>query len=211
MRLAAFAAAFLWLSGTAFAQNRPGDFDFYVLALSWSPSYCAAEGSRADEAQCSGKRPYAFVVHGLWPQYERGFPEFCDRSGPRIPQRQIDGMLDLMPSPRLVIHQWRKHGLCAGTSSADYFAALRNARTRVAIPAELTSLDRWLTVSPSEVERGFLAANSGLPADGIAVTCDSRHLREVRICMTRDLDFRSCPEIDRRACRAGRIAMPPSR
>src|SRR3954464_7133107 len=72
-------------------QNEVGKFDFYVLALSWSPSFCDAAGERAGQAgerggrpggragpqqQC-GERPYAFVVHGLWPQYETGFPEYC--------------------------------------------------------------------------------------------------------------------------------------
>jgi|AmaraimetFIIA100_FD_contig_123_33241_length_1124_multi_5_in_2_out_0_2 ribonuclease I len=46
-------------------QNTPGQFDFYVLSLPWSPSFCAsaAERSRsgaAINAQC-GARPYSFV------------------------------------------------------------------------------------------------------------------------------------------------------
>ncbi len=211
MRFAFFVAAFVGLCGGACAQNRPGDFDFYVLTLSWSPSYCAAQGSRADKAQCSGERPYAFVVHGLWPQFERGYPEYCDPSAPRIPQRLIDGMLDLMPSPRLVINEWRKHGTCSGLGSTGYFAALRDARGRVTIPTEFVDPKSWRTVSPGDVEAAFLAANPGLPADGVAVTCDGRHLREVRVCVTRDLGFRPCPEIDRGSCRARKVVMPPSR
>ena len=70
-------------AGTASAQDRrqnaPGEFDFYVLALSWSPSFCEAaaergNSGRSQQIQCGG-RPFSFVVHGLWPQYERGFPE----------------------------------------------------------------------------------------------------------------------------------------
>ena len=70
--------------GTASAQDRrqnaPGEFDFYVLALSWSPSFCEAAQERgglgkSQQMQCGG-RPYSFVVHGLWPQNERGFPPF---------------------------------------------------------------------------------------------------------------------------------------
>ena len=57
-------------------QHQPGQFDFYVLALSWSPSFCQDSEERGREAreQCGLGRPYSFVVHGLWPQYERGFP-----------------------------------------------------------------------------------------------------------------------------------------
>ena len=59
-------------------QNAPGEFDFYVLSLSWSPSFCEAasergRSGRSQDVQCGG-RPFSFVVHGLWPQYERGFP-----------------------------------------------------------------------------------------------------------------------------------------
>lgn len=211
MRFFAFVALLAALSGPVAAQSRSGDFDFYVLTLSWSPSYCAAEGSRTGDVQCSGGRPYEFVVHGLWPQYERGFPEFCNQSAPRIPQRLIDSMLDIMPSPRLVIHQWRKHGLCADTDPARYFQTVRTARQKIRVPDEFSNVRFWRTVSPGQVETAFVKANPGLPSDGIAVTCDSRHLREVRICVTPDLGFRSCPEIDRRNCRANRVAMPPSR
>src|SRR5205823_13549256 len=71
-------------------QNEPGQFDFYVLALSWSPSFCEASGERGTppQQQC-GARPYSFVVHGLWPQYERGFPEFCQQPAPRLDRNKI--------------------------------------------------------------------------------------------------------------------------
>ena len=57
-------------------QNAPGQFDYYVLSLSWSPSFCETATGNARRQQC-GARPFSFVVHGLWPQYERGFPESC--------------------------------------------------------------------------------------------------------------------------------------
>ena len=62
-------------------QNTAGAFDFYVFSLSWSPSFCASAGerggvSKSQQIQCGGERPYAFVVHGLWPQYEKGFPNY---------------------------------------------------------------------------------------------------------------------------------------
>ena len=84
-------------------QNAPGQFDFYVLSLSWSPSFCEAAGERGTppQQQC-GARPYSFVVHGLWPQYERGFPEFCQVPAPRLDRATVSSMLDLMPAPRLI-------------------------------------------------------------------------------------------------------------
>lgn len=196
------------------AQERgePGKFDFYVLALSWSPSYCEAEGdNRRDNEQCSRGRPFSFVVHGLWPQYERGYPRSCIDPAPRIPGKLIDSMLDLMPARGLVIHQWREHGTCSGRDAQNYFATVRRARERVTIPDRFHRLERYTMVSPGEVEAAFLAANPELKPDMVAVTCDRRRLREVRICMSRDFAFRSCPEIDRGACRMPRIVMPPVR
>ncbi|MDP3896331.1 MAG: ribonuclease [Mesorhizobium sp.] len=187
-------------------------FDFYVLSLSWSPSYCAAEGGDANRHQCDGQRRYAFVVHGLWPQFERGYPQDCatDGSGD-VPRERMAELYDIMPSSGLIRYQWRKHGSCAGLSQADYFDVVRAARTRIAIPGDYQTLKTHLTVDPAAVETAFLAANPGMTPAGIAVTCDRRYLREVRICMTRSLEFRSCPEVDRDQCRASRAVMPPVR
>jgi ribonuclease T2 len=186
-------------------------FDFYVLALSWSPSYCEAEGEDANQQQCKAARPYAFVVHGLWPQFERGYPEDCGTDETKVPNERIRTLYDLMPSAGLVRHEWKKHGTCSGLLQDDYFSVLRAAREKVQIPDQFRHLDDYLTVAPRDAEAAFLKSNAGLPAEGIAVTCDKRHLREVRICMTRDLQYRPCPEIDRRECRLEKAVMPPVR
>ena len=193
-------------------QNQPGQFDFYVLALSWSPSFCEATAERGRDGgtQC-GPRPYAFVVHGLWPQYERGFPEFCQVPAPRLERSTVSAMLDLMPSPRLIFNEWDKHGTCSGLSSRAYFETIRKARAMIKIPEQFIDLKSPMTVTPGEVESAFLRFNPGLKADGIAVTCDSRRLSEVRICLGKDFSFRECPEIEKRACRRDRLVMPPVR
>ena len=193
------------------SADTPGDFDFYVLSLSWSPTYCQDRG-RSDRIQCGGPRPFAFVVHGLWPQYERGSPRDCD-VGPRsgLPRRLVDSMLDVMPSPSLVRHEWRTHGSCSGLEPSDYFDLTRQAHDAVRIPRQFVDLPDYLTVSPRDVEAAFIAANPGLKASGIAVSCDSRRLKEVRVCLTRDLRFRDCAEVDRKACRNNSLVMPPVR
>lgn len=196
-------------------QERPltagTGFDFYVLALSWSPSFCEAEGADANRQQCASGRPYAFVVHGLWPQFEQGYPQNCSTDQPDLSKQALRGLYDLMPSTGLVRHQWKKHGSCSGLNQGDYFATLRAAREKVAIPQEFSRLDAYRTLAPDEVERAFLQSNPSLPPEGIAVTCDKRYLREVRVCLTKDLAFRSCPEIDRRSCRLEKAVMPPTR
>jgi ribonuclease T2 len=196
-------------------HNQPGRFDFYVLALSWSPSFCEASrergrSGRSDQQQC-GARPYSFVVHGLWPQYERGFPRECQVPAPRLARSIVHTMLDLMPSERLVFNQWDRHGTCSGLNGQQYFETVRKAREAVQIPPRFHELADYKMVTPDEVEEAFVAANPGLTREGIAVTCDSRRLSEVRICLTKDLNFRACPEIDRRACRNDKVVMPPVR
>lgn len=206
------------ISGVASAQRRhegtPGQFDFYVLSLSWSPSFCAAAAERgrgrAPALQC-GARPFSFVVHGLWPQYERGFPENCQVPSPRLDHRIVDGMLDLMPAPRLVYNEWDKHGTCSGLSARDYFAIIRKARSAVTIPADYIRLEKPLSVSPDAVEDAFVKANPGLAKGDIAIQCDRRRLTEVRLCLSKDLKFRACPQVVKRSCRNGNILMPPLR
>lgn len=194
----------------ALAGDVQGRFDFYVLSLTWSPSYCAAEGGARDDAQCETGRRYGFLVHGLWPQYERGYPEDCPtRLAPS--EADIRALADLMPARGLVRHEWQKHGACSGLAPDAYLKAIRTARETIRIPAAFQRIDSYTTVSPAEVEAAFVAANSGLRPTGVAVTCDGRRLREVRVCLTRDLRFRACEEVDRRACRADRVVLPPVR
>jgi ribonuclease T2 len=205
-------------AGTASAQDRrqntPGEFDFYVLSLSWSPSFCEEAAERGNEgrsqAQCGG-RPFSFVVHGLWPQYERGFPDYCQRPSPRLDRNIMTSMLDLMPAPGLIFNEWDKHGTCSGLAARAYFETIRKARAAVKIPPEFLELPEARTVAPAEIEDAFVKANPGLSNAAISVTCNRKRLSEVRICMNKDLQFRDCEEIDRRACRRDEVVMPPVR
>ena len=204
-------------AGVAYAQDRrqnaPGEFDFYVLALSWSPSFCEAAAERGNSgrsnAQCS--RPYSFVVHGLWPQYERGFPEYCQRPSPRLDRNIMTSMLDLMPAPGLIFNEWDKHGTCSGLGARAYFESIRKARAAVKIPEQFLDISEPKTIATSEIEEAFIKVNPGLSSSAISVICTSRRLSEVRVCMSKDMQFRACEEIDRRACRRDEVVMPPVR
>src|ERR1700744_2288198 len=193
-------------------QKTPGAFDSYVLSLSWSPSFCeeAQErggGGRSQQAQCGG-RPFSFVVHGLWPQYEHGFPEYCDRNS-YLDRDIMTSMLDLMPAPGLIFNEWKKHGTCAGLGPRPYFETIRKARAAVKIPPEFLNLTDPKTVTPSEVEEAFIKVNPGLNDAAISITCNRTRLSEVRICMSKDLQFRACEELERRGCRRDQVTMPP--
>ena len=206
-------------AGTASAQDRrqnaPGEFDFYVLSLSWSPSFCEEAAERGNggrsQAQCGG-RPFSFVVHGLWPQYEHGFPEYCQRPSPRLDRNIMTSMLDLMPAPGLIFNEWDKHGTCSGLGAAGLFRDHpQGARGGENSRRNISNCREPKTVAPAEIEDAFIKVNPGLSNSAIAVTCNRTRLSEVRICLSKDLQFRACEEIDRRACRRDQVTMPPMR
>jgi ribonuclease T2 len=192
-------------------------FDYYTLVLAWSPTYCASLRGDDYEPECHGNgRPYAFVLHGLWPQFERGYPEFCRTAKrPFVPRPIINGMLDIMPSPRLVIHEYRKHGTCTGLDPAAFFSLARRFYEKVNIPQQFVNPRAPFFVTPGELVQAFVSANPGLKPDMIGIECrgSGQRLREVRICFAREGEFRSCGdnEEQRRLCRADRMYVPPIR
>ena len=139
------------------------------------------------------------------------FRPTAPRRNREVASETLRSLYDIMPSAGLIRHQWRKHGACSGLSQSDYFKVVRQARERVVVPEQFRRLEDYRTLRPGEAEQAFLQANPGLKAKGVAVTCDHRYLREVRICMTKELGFRDCPEIDRRACSIDKVVMPPMR
>lgn len=186
----------------------PGRFDFYVLALSWSPSFCMTT-DRAS-AQCDRGANNGFVLHGLWPQYERGFPSDCDSRQPSALAMQA--ARGVWPDDGLARYEWRKHGTCTGKAPQDYFADAKFAKNSVKIPEELEAPKRQLSMSPNEIQRAFMDANPRLRAGMMATQCQRGVLQEVRICLSKDLrDFRACPEVVRSGCRTQNVSIPPVR
>ena len=159
----------------------------------------------------SAARGPSFVVHGLWPQYTKGFPEYCQVPAPRLDRGIVSSMLDLMPAPHLIFNEWDRHGTCSGVSPRAYFETVRKARAVVKIPPDYIDLQAPLSVSPAAVGDAFIKANPGLTQDGISVGCDSKRLTEVRLCLSRELQFHDCPEVARRSCRRDQVLMPPLR
>ena len=196
-------------------DNRSGSFDYFTLSLSWSPSYCAGPEGQGDRQQCGLGRRFAFVVHGLWPQYESGWPQSCPNSEDWVPQSQIDQMLDIMPSKRLVIHEWKKHGSCSGLSMANYFRAARLLFEKVKIPARYLSPQAEVLITPQQLVTDFVKTNRDLTAPMISVQCgnarDRARLSELRICIDRRGNFRHCGSNEARGCRAKTLVMPPVR
>lgn len=183
------------------------EVDHYVLALSWSPTFCDTPAGERERLQCDPSADHTFIVHGLWPNDPDRDLTDC-RTGQRPSSAEVDGMLDIMPSAGLVRYEWNKHGSCSGLGPADYFAAVREAFGRIAVPPGLATIRRDIEVRPTVLLEAFLRANPGLDADGIALRCDGDVLEEVRICMTGDLEFRTCPAGRAESCRSPAVDVP---
>ncbi|WP_323766200.1 ribonuclease T2 [Marinovum sp.] len=192
MRVIALCAA-LCLPLVARAEGeRAGVFDYWVLALSWSPNWCEIEGDAKRSEQCDPRHDHGWVLHGLWPQYHQGWPSYCP-TVERAPSRAMTrDMADIMGTDGLAWHQWKKHGTCSGLSAAGYFAASRTAYEAVARPEVFRKLDRAVKLPASVVEEAFLKANPELEADGVTVTCRDGHIQEARICLSLELEPVPC-------------------
>jgi ribonuclease T2 len=204
-----------FFAGAAIAQQpapKAGVFDYYVLSMSWSPSYCDGEGATRDESQCGPGRKFAFVAHGLWPQYKNGWPEYCATSEKWVDQDQIDEMMDIMPSKNLIIHEWKKHGVCAGGSQADYFDDVRAAFKQVKIPARYLSPQQDIVTTPQQLAADFVKTNRGLAMNMISVQCggarDRARLSELRVCLDKTGAFAVCGANEAHSCRAKTLSMP---
>ncbi|MBB5516859.1 ribonuclease T2 [Rubricella aquisinus] len=183
--------AALW-AGIATAQDRAGVFDYYVMALSWSPSWCAATGDERGAPQCDPEADTGWVLHGLWPQYEQGYPEYCSTTARDPSRRETAAMGDLFGDGGAAWYQWKKHGRCAGLSSRDYFDLAREAFDSIEKPAVLRRVTEALRLRPQVIEQAFLEVNPQLEPDMITLTCRSGRIAEARVCLTRDLEPRYC-------------------
>jgi ribonuclease T2 len=189
-------------SGPAFGDGeKAGDFDYYVMSLSWSPAWCEMTGEARGDPQCDAGRGLSWTLHGLWPQYEDGWPQYC-RTVQRDPTRgETAAMADIMGGAGLAFHEWKKHGRCSGLSAQGYYAASRQAFQTLRMPPVFAQIDRDLTVPASVIEEAFLEANPSLQPDQITVLCDDGLISEVRLCLTPDLEPRRCAPDVIRDCR----------
>jgi ribonuclease T2 len=186
----------------ASAEGEPaGEFDYYVLSLSWSPTWCALEGDARDAAQCDEDRDFGWVLHGLWPQYETGWPSWC-RTPARDPSRaETAAMADIMGSAGLAWHQWKKHGRCSGLTPEDYFAAARESFDAVNLPEIFRQIREAYRLPASVIEAAFLEANPGWEADMLTITCKAGRIEEARLCLTNELQPRACAADVSRDCK----------
>lgn len=191
--------------GNGAIQGQPGQFDYYLLTLSWSPEFCHSP-AHADKPECKSGH-YGFVIHGLWPQFEQGgYPEQCSTAPGLANPSEV---ADIMPDAGLVAHEWSTHGTCSGLDAEAYFKLLRQAFQAVKIPGPLQSPQKTLMLPPQEIKTDFVQANPEWSADDMTVSCGNNYLTAVSLCMTKDLKPTACRAL--RDCRANVVKVPPVR
>jgi ribonuclease T2 len=186
-----------------------GVFDYYVMALSWSPTYCELHPEEKD--QCSHKG-YGFVLHGLWPQYEAGGgPEHCPTTDD--PDRKtVASALAFMPSRALINHEWITHGACTGLDPTEYFALADRAFAAVHVPPAFNAPPDPLKTTSDKVRDAFKETNANLGGDMLTLHCSRGELAEVRVCLDKDLAPRTCGKrMPSRCPETAEFAMPASR
>ena len=171
--------------------------DGYLLAMSWSPEYCRTrKESAADRLQCGRSNRFGFILHGLWPEADRGGdPRWCRPAEP-LPPALVRRHLCDTPSVQLLQREWTKHGTCAAKSATGYFQAASMLYRAVRFP-EMDGLSRQ-PLTAGEFRQAFAARNPGIAPDMIVIDANARGwLQEVRLCLGPRLKPRACGPGDR--------------
>jgi ribonuclease T2 len=186
--------------GQAATAPTPGAYDYYVMALSWSPTFCRTHPE--EDEQCAHKG-YGFVMHGLWPQYQNGGgPDRCANDN-RPDRHTIAETLAFMPSKRLINHEWYKHGACTGLDPDVYFKTADRAFATIHVPDELKAPKDDLQMRADDLRGALKRANPGLADDMMSLHCSQGDLVEVRVCVDKNnLGLRSCGKRMRSGCPA---------
>lgn len=158
--------------------GKAGQFDYYLLVLSWSPEFCH---SKPGNAQCKEHR--GFVLHGFWPQYNNGsYPVGCTTTRPA--PTDLSKIKQIMP-PEIVAHEWQKHGTCSGLSGDAYFRLAESVFASVKIPADLIAPTRTATFRPSALKKDFEGTNPALADQDIAIQLHQGYLNAVELCFSK--------------------------
>jgi len=159
-------------------RGEPGVFDDYALSLSWAPSYCASHPT--DPNECGPNKRFGFVLHGLWPQYEKSWPQFC--SNATMTPKEEDQYAPLYPSKALMEHEWPKHGTCSGLGVDGYFTLSKTLKESVRIPDAYQQPATTFKTTSQELAKAFLTANPDLKEGSVLAVCSGKFLSEIHVC-----------------------------
>ncbi len=206
-------AAIVAVSCSARAQEvkaEPGQYDYYLLNMSWAPEFCStlrtlspAEQAARTSTECT--TPHGFVLHGLWPQnFDGSYPATCaTRPGPAHPEQN----LDMTPDLSLLQHEWAKHGTCTTLAPDAYFATARRAYSLIKIPDAFQHVTGTQMLPPDTILSMFYAANPAFPRDSFALSCGHNYLTAIEACFSREGQPIACQNI--RTCHANVVKVEP--
>jgi ribonuclease T2 len=194
-------------SNSSSSTGTSGDFDYYLLTLSWAPEFCATNPNGRTSAECAPNHHMGLVVHGLWPQDDDGkWPESCASTSP-VASATVDHMMPIMPGSSLIQHEWAKHGTCSGLSVQDYFAAIEKLYTRLTVPGDFERPPQSAQAAPANIEKEFASVNDA-PAGAFRVSCPQNEFSALEVCLTKDLKYQVCPTT-LKECKAQKIEVRP--
>ncbi len=191
--------------------EKAGEFDYYVLALSWTPTWCALEGDARGSEQCDASKDFGWTLHGLWPQFHQGWPSYCNTIVRQPSRSMTNGMSDIMGTSGLAWHQWKKHGTCSGLSVRDYYALSREAYCKINRPALFRKLKEPVKVPAKVIEEAFLKENPSLKANTLTITCKQGRIQEARVCFSKALDPVPCGRDTIKDCSMTNALFDPAR
>jgi len=184
---------FVLISLIAIQAVSATEFDYFILVLSWSPNFCATNHNASKESQCDTGKKYGFVLHGLWPQHERGYPQNCTQE--KIPA-DLTAKCEIFPSKGLCHHEWKKHGTCSGLGVAGYFDLSQQLKDSVKIPKAYQAPEQTFRTSVEELKSEFVAENEGFSLNSLAPYCSGsgRFLKEIFFCYDKEGQSRQCSQ-----------------
>ncbi len=202
----------MFMAGALHADGeKAGKFDYYVLALSWTPTWCALEGDARGSEQCDASKDFGWTLHGLWPQFHQGWPSYCNTIERQPSRSMTNGMSDIMGTSGLAWHQWKKHGTCSGLSARDYYALSREAYGKINRPALFRKLKEPVKVPAKVIEEAFLNENPSLKANTLTITCKQGRIQEARVCFSKALDPVPCGRDTIKDCSMTNALFDPAR
>lgn len=193
-----------------------GDFDYYILALSWQPAFCETKQYKPECASQNNGRFDAtnFVLHGLWPN-QNDDPShtfaYCGQSNdiintdkasdwcelPDLPlSTAVESDLNIfMPGAESCLdhHEWYKHGTCAGMSADAYFALSNGLVASFAQTAfnQYVASQIGSEVSRNDLLNRFEDEFGAGSDDYLSLRCDEVNgtslLSEIRLALKQDL------------------------
>lgn len=160
--LVSLVAATLFGQGRNQPRGKAGEFDLYLLSSPGPRSTAPPQPAPATTPSAAASAGTSSSPTASRPQYDRGWPQFC-ASSQTLSNALVEKMMDIMPSRRLIRHEWDKHGVCTGLSAADYFGKARAAFSGIKVPKSFQSPKPPAPSPPAKIKDEVLAANPGLP------------------------------------------------